>query len=175
MKNQFHKIIFLLILITGCEGDDIVEEAKHVVQEGYGGGVIIYVDASGNHGLIADTVALGNVPWSNGENIDIATDEYDGEGNTEKIVAVQGEGDYAAYLCYHSEANGYSDWYLPSHNESIKLLYLPDNARFNFGRKSCWSSTQRGSDNAWTIDIIFGGEFDVPKQNLIYVHAVRKF
>lgn len=179
MKNQFHKIIFLLILIAGCEGDDIVEEeppvAKYDVWQAYGGGVIIYVDPSGIHGLIADTVDWGLVPWSNGENINIDTDNDDGEGNTEKIVAAQGEGNYAAFLCYHSEVNGYSDWYLPSRNESIKLLYLPDNLRFNFGRKVCWSSTQNGSDHAFYIDVVFGNDINALKQTPLNFHAVRKF
>jgi hypothetical protein len=45
-----------------------------------------------------------------------------GNTNTNLIVAVQGNGNYAAKICYDLVLNGYSDWFLPSRDEPDETL-----------------------------------------------------
>ena len=65
----------------------------------YQGGIIFYIDGSGEHGLIAQPHTDSRSWWWNGSNVETgATGRAVGTGraNTKKIIAKQGAGDYAA-------------------------------------------------------------------------------
>ena len=95
--------------------------------QNYQGGIIAYIDETGQHGIIAAPSDQGvNINWGNGLNITTgATDSIIGSGqnNTLKIVTAFGSGNYAAKVCYDLVLNGYDDWFLPSINE-LEKLYL---------------------------------------------------
>ena len=59
------------------------------------------------------------IKWSIGTSYPTtgASSLTDGKANTTAIVAAQGAGNYAAYLCDTLTALGYSDWYLPAKEE----------------------------------------------------------
>jgi hypothetical protein len=63
-------------------------------------------------------------PWWNGSYISVSTGTAVGTGaaNTATIIAAQGVGIYAAYLCANLSQGGYHDWFLPSTGE-FSLLY----------------------------------------------------
>jgi len=92
----------------------------------YQGGIIFYIDGSGAHGLIAAPQDQSEgIAWSNGSYVDTgatATAVGKGQANTNKIIAAQGEGDYAATRAANLVLNGYSDWFLPSKDE-LNLMY----------------------------------------------------
>ena len=113
----------------------------------YGGGIIIYIDNTGQHGLIAaKTDQISSIQWYNGSFVITgATDKSIGSGqdNTNKIISALGQGDYAASLCDKLSLNGYSDWFLPSQNELTELLKSYEVLGIN-KYDYYWSSTDSG-------------------------------
>ena len=70
--------------------------------------------------------------------------------NTLKIVSTQGEGCYAANLCYGLRQGGYKDWFLPSRDE-LGLMYrnLHLKGMGGFGADYYWSSSEVDKNLAW--------------------------
>jgi len=100
--------------------------SKHYVGELYGGGVVYWVDYTGQHGLIVSMVYLSiGQAWSDVSSTLIgasAQSDWDGPGNSNAIIGQNGHTSSAAKLCldYTNADYGtgtYSDWYLPSRGE----------------------------------------------------------
>ena len=112
------------------------------------GGIIFYLDGTGQHGLVYslndlgifvewdETCVLNNVyvPVSIG-----ATDTAIGTGrsNTDKIIAAIGNGNNAASLCRNLHDGGFNDWFLPSRNE-VAEMFLHNSGLYC----AYWSSTE---------------------------------
>lgn len=152
---------------------------EHYVGQSYGGGIIFYLDASGRHGLIAATEdqSIGT-PWrSSFYSTTNAVRDGIGAGmyNTERIIANQGTGSYAAQLCANYQGGGYGDWYLPSKYE-LNLLFI---ARFMIGgltNYTYWSSTEASPLEAWLQSFQSGAQLSEDKAyDTHYVRAVRAF
>jgi hypothetical protein len=142
----------------------------------YKGGIVFYIDETGEHGLILAEKKLPKAIW--GSQGDIGANGNgiaDGSGmqNTLKIVeqsswfmergffsSTKTPAPTAARLCHELDLNGFRDWYLPTIKE-LELLQrnfkLKTNAEY-------WSSTEYGLtklnatpdvskniDNAWYI------------------------
>ena len=90
----------------------------HYVGELFGGGIVFYVDHTGEHGLIASLDDLSdNVAWSATTATEIGTNAqsyYNGDVNTAAIVAQDNTSGYAVTLCNNYSNDGFSDWYLPA-------------------------------------------------------------
>ena len=123
-----------------------------------------------------------HVQWCNGRNPvytgATATAIGTGMSNTQKIVGIQGEGNYAAKLCFDLTLNGFSDWFLPSKDELNLMyanLYLKGIGSFEPGLYQ--SSSEFDADSTWYQD------FDSGRQGIGYnkayavarVRAVRAF
>ncbi|UEG49606.1 DUF1566 domain-containing protein [Ferruginibacter lapsinanis] len=153
----------------------------HTVGEEYGGGIIFYVDPSGDHGLIAAAVDQSTMAkWGFFENPAGATAITVGTGvtNTDKIISIN-PGDnagIAARLCSDLTLNGYSDWFLPSLNE-LKLLYknLQLKGVGNIARAEYWSSSETDFNNAWLLDFNTGSPVESTVNKPSYVRAIRAF
>ena len=158
--------------------------AVHVIGESYGGGIIFWLDASKQHGLIAATTdQSAGIRWYNGTNTNttaILDAVYAGKANTRLIIASQGAGSYAAKLCddYAVTVNNeyYDDWYLPSKYE-LNLLYLQkglpglgDLATGNY-----WSSNESNSVDAYMRKFFEAYSYPYPKNTLHQVRAIRAF
>ena len=118
------------------------------------GGIVFWVDETGQHGLVAakEDQSTG-VRWYNGSYTTVnAVRDGIGAGmyNTERIIANQGVGSYAAQLCANYQGGGYGDWYLPS-KEELDLMYQNKatidatagvNGGSGFASASYWSSTE---------------------------------
>ena len=93
----------------------------------YQGGIIFYLDASGCHGLISCTIRSkfrnSMVQWSYSVTNAVRDGIGAGEFNTERIIANQATGAYAAQICANYQGGNYGDWYLPSKYE-LNLMYL---------------------------------------------------
>ena len=96
----------------------------HYVGELFGGGVVCWVDHTGQHGRILSMVDLtttGKI-WSNVSQVTQTlgtTNDWDGAANTAAIIGQSGHTSSASKLCadYTNADYGtgtYSDWYLPS-------------------------------------------------------------
>ena len=91
------------------------------------GGIVFYVDGTGNHGLVCATSDQSDgIQWYNGTNTTtgaVGTAIGTGKNNTSIIINNQGEGMYAAKICYDLILNGFDDWFLPSVYEFFELCY----------------------------------------------------
>ena len=162
----------------------------------YQGGIIIYIDSTGQHGLIADTEDLSlDIQWYDGTYILTgATGTAIGTGliNTNAIIAAQGSGSiciygpmeqnecYAAQLCAGSTLVGadggiYEDWFLPSKDE-LNQLFEHKTEIGGFGDNHYYlSSTEIDANNAWAQDFDDGNQAIADKSFPNAVRAVRTF
>ncbi len=148
----------------------VVSTQTRSIGQSYQGGIIFWVDATGQHGLIAATSDQGGmVTWSNGVNRIVGASGnglYAGKMNTALIIAAQiadnTSGTFAAKVAadYSVTENGvtYGDWYLPSEYE-MSLLY---DVRQIFngwggGTVNYWTSTTRGTYNINLVNVWSGG------------------
>ncbi|MCX6277610.1 MAG: DUF1566 domain-containing protein [Bacteroidetes bacterium] len=115
----------------------------------YGGGIIFYVDAAGQHGLIAGTGDQGSADWGcSGTSIGTATTIGAGQANTTGIVNGCGEEGIAARICNDLYLNGYDDWFLPSKDE-LNEMYGQKTIIGGFSDTWYWSSSESGDNTAW--------------------------
>ena len=158
----------------------IINTAGHFIGERFGGGVIFYLDNTGQHGLIADTNDLPATTWYNGV-FSItgvtATNIGSGKSNTRMIVSLQGRpGKYAALECSKSKRSGFTDWYLPSRDE-LNVLYINKNKVSPFSFGFYWSSSEIHDSSLFTWAEYFysGSEFGSSKDVNGFVRAIRSF
>mgnify|MGYP001213529730 CR=1 FL=1 len=153
----------------------------------FGGGKVAYILQPGDpgyvsgetHGLIvADYDQSSGIQWYNGNYISTgatASALGTGNANTIAIVSAQGQGSYAAKLCYDLVLNGYSDWFLPSEDE-LNKLYVNNTAIGGFNEGVYWSSTEMSLYYAWNHILVWGIYFDYYYKDSLYrVRAVRAF
>lgn len=154
----------------------------HYIGESYGGGIVFWVDASGQHGLIAATADQSNgITWYNDGYIETGATldaVYAGMSNTNTIIAKQGAGTYAAQICaeYSVTVNNeyYDDWYLPSKYE-LNLLYLQKTAIGGFAGAYYWSSSEFIYMYAYLQYFGSGYQDFGGKEIHYYVRAIRAF
>lgn len=169
--------------------DDMTFAAKFGLGESYGGGFIIYIDGTGEHGLIAaETDQSSGTIWDNGSNclktnvnsITIGS----GQSNTTRLISVLGLGDYPARICDDLVLNGFNDWYLPSLQELDclwKSLSVFDR-HYNLNGFFYWTSSEEivfdGNRvcNAMVQNVLTGEQRTWPKDDKTpSVRAVRTF
>ena len=148
------------------------------------GGIVFYIDASGEHGLVSDTVDLDyagdfTLQWSTVSEETGARGDGIGAGamNTLLIVSAQrGDTDSAARLCADLVRGGYGDWYLPS-KEEMNLMYnnLKVAGLGGFASTFYWSSTENNSGDAWRPYFDGGYQSSNVKGDNSRVRAVRAF
>jgi hypothetical protein len=150
------------------------------------GGVVFWVDASGQHGLVCDIQDLGVAGWGcNGTSISGADGTAIGSGqqNTIDILVGCSTVGIAAYLCDNSTAQGYSDWFLPGKDALYELydkqndinfsLLINGGNEFNYG--FYWSSSENDIGTAWEQQFQNGTQWSFNKTYLWNVRAVRAF
>jgi len=154
---------------------------KHYIGESYGGGIVFWVDATGQHGLIAATADQStSMRWYAGSYTNTMA-QGDGIGasemNTAIIIANQGYGDgatYAARVCAEYQAGGYGDWYLPSKYE-LNLMFSRKGTIGGFATDTYWSSTEISNNLVAAQHFAYGLQYNADKWNTVCVRAIRKF
>ncbi len=149
-----------------------------VIGQNYGGGIIFYIDSTGQHGLISATSdQTAGAMWGcygtliGGTSLAIGT----GQANTTAIVNGCSEPGMAAGICNDLVLNGYSDWFLPSQDE-LYQMYLQRSVIGGFATiGDYWSSTEWHSDSSFGINFGSGNQYMYFKYDVIYVRAVRAF
>ncbi len=156
------------------------------IGQNYQGGIIFWLDATGQHGLIAATTdQSGGIQWYNTRNRYTGTTGdglYAGAMNTAIIIATQmadnQPGNFAAKVCadYSVTVGGvtYGDWYLPSKYE-LNLLYAQKVAVGGFANVYYWSSSEYNDNDAWVWNFGSGGQSLYLKATTFRVRAVRAF
>jgi len=123
------------------------------------GGIVFYIDETGEHGLVAAMEDLGQFEWGcYGTSIVGADGTAIGTGyqNTLDIVAGCSEIPIAASEALAYESEGYSDWYLPSWHELIEMYNTignggPEGNIGGFQNSYYWSSSEYISIDAFNI------------------------
>lgn len=153
------------------------------IGDSYQGGIIFWLDASGQHGLIAATADQSTgLQWYNGSYTTTGATldaVYAGMSNTNKIIANQGAGSYATQFCadYSVTVNNeyYDDWYLPSKYE-LNLLYSQKTAVGAFVSWVYCSSSEYSNNYAWAQLFDNGFQYYYGDKSGTYgVRAVRAF
>ena len=138
-----------------CEGNINVGIGDEVF-----GGIVYYIDESGERGFVAAQNDIGPFAWGcDGQRINGVQETGLGYGyeNTLDINLYCSDSIFAAKSALNFVANGYDDWYLPSASE---LLNMHSSIVFdgNFTYDYYWSSSEVDSATAWVLH--FGvGEF----------------
>lgn len=132
------------------------------IGKSYGGGIIFYLDNTGQHGLVCATSdQIQGVRWNNGTVILIGTSRLVGTGqaNTTAIVNAQGSGIYAASICDQLILNGYTDWFLPSIDE-LQLIYNQKAVigGFTGSYEYYWSSSENFAGSVFLWSMVQGGQ-----------------
>jgi len=146
------------------------------------GGIVFYVDETGQHGLVAAMEDLeGFYQWGcHGTSISGADGQAIGTGYQNTLDIVEGcSENTAAFNALNSTAEGYTDWYLPSKNELIEMyntigLGSPEGNIGDFSNSFYWSSSEYNSNLAWGVN--FGnGPNSNDKDSARRVRVIRAF
>ena len=140
----------------------------HYIGQLSGGGIVFWVDHTGQHGLIASLIDLSqSAQWSAIYSVTGAVSTWNGQANTALISGISP----AAQLC-NSYLNSidygtgtYDDWYLPAIDE-LSLMY---HARYILNKNiegvsganilanaNYWSSTEYDYNYAWYFYFNYG-------------------
>lgn len=163
------------------------QEKSLAVGDSYLGGNVGYILNDGDtgyisgetHGLIvALSIQTHGVKWYKDSYIKTGTTDTalgKGKSNTDTIVRVQGEGNYAAKICYDLDYFSFSDWYLPSKDELNKIH---NNRKLlgGFVSEFCyWSSSEYDTKLAYGEYIYWGGQVKADKDSSAVVLCMRSF
>jgi hypothetical protein len=154
------------------------------IGQNYAGGIIFYLDNSGQHGLVCAPSDIGSYQWGcPGFCCDVPVTFGSGAQNTTTIVSLCSQLNSAALACSNYSISGYSDWYLPSFqelNEVWQNLIL-NGISANLVLNNYWSSSDFGIDGgcagrAWAYNFAIGdANFSWGKDSNFYTRPVRSF
>lgn len=175
------------------EGGGSVSVSNNVISVGcdyqvgqeHAGGIIIYVDPSGCHGVVcAPMDQAEDVQWNFFPSFNTHGDVkgfFGGKLNTDLAIFYLEHGNYAPFICDDLELNGYDDWYLPAQEELIAMIALHRMGIGGFSNSGYWSSTTSNNgitSTKWEAVIVnpTSGEVSSERKELMYnVRAVRAF
>ena len=158
----------------------------HYVGEIYGGGIVFYVDNSGQHGLISEFGILWSI-WSNVQTQigSTAQSPWNGMSNSLAIYNQPGQTTSAAKTCFlHQSWTGMDDWFLPSiaqlnllHNASYQINYATvTNINVTPIGGLVWSSTEDSAEGyGQALDLSTGKVYSYQKSVNLAIRPIRKF
>jgi len=190
-----------VIVYTAGDGIDITDNVvsntaistTYEVGDFAQGGVVFWVDETGQHGLVCHIEDFGPKPWTDGPYyiiMALGDGVYAGKMNTALIIAnVRYNGSwwgYAAAGCNNFTNSGtveYGDWYLPAEWE-LKEMYnnkdvINSTAIANGGEafvdEYYWSSTEMGDNYAFPVHLGTGSNLFNEKHTEYVYRPIRAF
>jgi hypothetical protein len=151
------------------------------------GGIVFWVDTTGQHGLICDIQDLGTAEWGCYGTVIVGANGTaigTGQQNTNDIlVGCNQSSGIAAEICNNSIAQGFSDWFLPSkdelsqmyQNKAIIEASAISNGGSAFATYYYWSSSEFDFYNAWEQYFSDGYQSINYKFSTYNIRAVRTF
>jgi hypothetical protein len=163
-------------------GEQLVfKSGDYQIGVAYQGGIIAFVDNSGEHGLIAAKEDIGTGTWGCfGSGISGAdgTAVGDGEQNTIDILNSCPSSE-AAQLAINYSTEGYDDWFLPSKDELGKLFnYHTRIGGFNTTGNTgtiYWASTESDDGFSWALNFKTATIITANKLSPLTVRPIRYF
>jgi len=201
MRNLLYILLLapLLVFVSSCEEESNNVEPLYEIGDVAEGGIVFYIDETGEHGLVAaleDLTEGATDPYEWGdngyewgcylENVSGADAQWIGAGlqNTTAIISqacqTENGGISAVQAVLDAEIEGYFDWYLPSVGE-LYQMYLTigkGSENGNIGSFSSywyWSSSELGNDPAWAVNFSNGDTNLFYKYSTNRVRVIRAF
>ncbi|MDD3876619.1 MAG: hypothetical protein PHT69_08360 [Bacteroidales bacterium] len=152
-----------------------------IIGDHYQGGIVYYVDQTGEHGLVAaETDQALSLVWGCFGQFFGATGQgiFAGQANTTAIVNGCPTPGIPARVCDTLVLNGYSDWYMPSKEELYYMyanLHLTGLSTFTNG---WYGSSSEFNGNAFSgYEITNGNAYGVLSKltTPVHVRAINKF
>jgi len=184
MLEEVTDFQFCTTIVGTSSQEEPETEPQLQIGDQHAGGIVFYVDETGEHGLVAAIQDLEETyQWGCWEaSISGADGESIGTGyqNTLDIVSGCSETPIAASEALAYESEGYSDWYLPSKDELIEMYNTigngsPEGDIGGFGNNWYWSSSENYSDTAWNVGFGSGGTVSYGKGYADRVRVIRAF
>jgi hypothetical protein len=172
--------LIFIISFSFCTDDEKTDPiTPKTIGLTYGGGIIFYIDGTGQHGLIAAGSDQGTgAQWGCYQTLISGTSEGIGSGhaNTTAILNGCSTPGTAAKLCDSLVLNGYSDWFLPSKDE-LNLMFLQKTVIGGFAADGYyWSSSDYTMYCAWAQDFRTGTQSNGHGKTVKdFVRAIRAF
>jgi hypothetical protein len=171
--------------LTIADGNTVTLPLQtHFVGEHFGGGIIVWVDSTGQHGLICAYADLAGTYTFNSPNslVTVTSSLTNGAVNTALLVAAP-SGPYQAAIAADAYAGGgFTDWYLPAAFElelCLRSNYVMGSFHMAFGgANNYWSSTQDPTAGGFSAYKGLGGPVSVSvntEGGAFKVRCVRKF
>lgn len=119
----------------------------------YAGGLLIYLEPDGRHGIVASTTEHTSLDYlaGNYQNWTSSTLRYSGDENTQHIIQIYNNTSRSpAAWCNALVHNGYDDWWLPSKDDMAAM----DTYRTTLGmatNRSYWTSSLFNDFNVWIL------------------------
>jgi hypothetical protein len=154
-----------------------IEINKFQIGQNFGGGIIFYIDGTGQHGMIAAASDQNTkAQWGcYGTAINKTSSAIGaGQANTTAIVNGCNQPDNAAAICNDLVLNGFNDWFLPS-KEELNLMYQKKDIIGGFSSNNYWSSTENEANFTWYQSFYDGYQYSYDKYFTGNVRAVRAF
>ena len=140
------------------------------------GGIVFYIDSTGEHGLISSLSDLTDLAWVIQDPFIVvgANSTTDGLANTMYIVYWYPNASPATSCSSFIIPGWKNSWFLPA-KDQLEKMYLEKDLIGGFSNKTYWSSTQADLDNAYAQDFSNGSQSAV-KMTLTYgVRPIRQF
>jgi hypothetical protein len=174
---------FIRAYATNALGTSYGNEATFVtipslsIGSTYAGGIVFYLDGTGQHGLVCTNTNIGFYQWGcQGTNINTLLQQGSGASNTNLIINGCNARPIAASVCADLVYNGFDDWFLPSKDE-LQLIYTNLKLQGLGGLTNEYfrCSSQSGAHNAWALNFSNGSFASGTKNEYYQVRAVRAF
>ena len=119
--------------------------SKIVLGQEYGGGIVIFVNPQGDHGMIVSSKEVGSVDWEK-----------------------------AKKICAAYKSGNVGGWRLPSKAE-LNIIYQNRKYLGPYTKGNYWSADEEGKNNAWLQNFANGNQSKGNKSGDAAVRAVRPF